>query len=88
MRRILIAIEDISKRLADRLSEGLRRKNEALKQTIKREKADPLSGMIPSISPVSLNDDSTALNLLVRLGRHQEAASAYATRRSLLLQEW
>lgn len=88
MRRILIAIEDISKRLADRLSEGLRRKNEALKQTIKREKADPLSGMIPSISPVALNDDSTALNLLVRLGRPQEAASAYATRRSLLLQEW
>ena len=44
--------------------------------------------MAPAVSPTALNDDSTALQLLVRLGRAQDAASAYATRRSLLLNEW
>ena len=88
MQRILISIEDLTKRLCERLSEGLRRKNEALKQTTKKEKADPLSAMAPLVSPIALNDDSTALHLLVRLGRSQDAASAYATRRSLLLNEW
>jgi hypothetical protein len=88
MQRILISIEDLTKRLCERLSEGLRRKNEALKQTTKKEKADPLAAMAPLVSPIALNDDSTALHLLVRLGRSQDAASAYATRRSLLLNEW
>jgi hypothetical protein len=88
MQRILITVEDLLKRLCERLSEGLRRKNEALKQTTKKERADPLSAMAPLVSPIALNDDSTALRLLVRLGRPQDAASAYATRRSLLLSEW
>jgi len=88
MQRILISIEDLSKKLGDRLTEGLRRKNEAMKQTSKKERADPLTAMAPLVSPIALNDDATALHLLVRLSRPQDAAAAYATRRSLLLNEW
>ena len=88
MQRTLVSIEDLSKRLCERLVEGLRRKNDALKQISKKERADPLVAMAPSVSPIALNDDSTALHLLVKLGRGQDAASAYATRRSLLLNEW
>lgn len=87
MQRILLSIEDLTNRLCERLVEGLRRKNEALKQISKKERADPLTAMAPAVSPTALNDDSTALQLLVRLGRAQDAASAYATRRSLLLNE-
>jgi nucleotidyltransferase/DNA polymerase involved in DNA repair len=88
MQRILHSVEDLSKRLCERLVEGLRRKNEALKQISKKERADPLTAMAPPVSPIALNDDSTALHLLVKLGRGQDAASAYATRRSLMLNEW
>lgn len=70
-----------------RLAEGLRRKNEALRASAKRERADPLSKLSPLVSPVCLNDDAVALNLLVKLGRPQDAATAYAARRSLLLSE-
>jgi len=73
--------------LCNRLSEGLRRKNEALKQTAKKERADPLSGLAPLVSPIALNDDATSLQLLVKLGRAQDAATAYSARRSLLLTE-
>ncbi len=82
------SIDELSNRLCERLSEGLRRKNEALKQTAKKERADPLTAMTPLVSPIALNDDSTALHLLVKLGRPQDAATAYSTRRSLLLNEW
>jgi len=91
--RIQRSIEDLSTRLCERLSEGLRRKNEALKQISKKERAvDPSSSMgvgltTPIVSPIALNDDAIALHLLVKLGRSQDAATAYSTRRSLLLNE-
>ena len=88
MQRILLSIEEQSKRMCARIVEGLRRKNDALKQTSKKERADPLTCMAPLISPIALNDDSTGLGLLVQLGQPQDAASAYAARRSLLLNEW
>ena len=87
MQQTLGDLEDLSKKLGNRLAEGLRRKNEALKQTIKRERADPLSAMAPIASPICLNDDAVALQLLVKLGRSTDAATAYAARRSLLLME-
>jgi hypothetical protein len=74
-------------RMSKRLAENLRRKNEALKASAKRERADPLSTLALLVSPVCLNDDAVALHLLVKLGRYQEAATAYAARRSLLLSE-
>ena len=74
--------------MSKRLSENLRRKNEALKASAKRERADPLSTLAPLPSPVCLNDDAVVLGLLVKLGRYQEAATAYAARRSLVLSEW
>ena len=87
MQRILHDLDGLSERLGNRLAEGLRRKNEALKQTIKRERADPLSVLAPLVSPVCLNDDAVALHLLVKLGRSNDAATAYSARRSLLLME-
>ena len=87
MQRILNDLDGLSERLGNRLAEGLRRKNEALKQTIKRERADPLSVLAPLVSPVCLNDDAIALQLLVKLGRSNDAATAYSARRSLLLME-
>ena len=87
MQRILHDLDGLSERLGNRLAEGLRQKNEALKQTIKRERADPLSILAPLVSPVCLNDDAVALNLLVKLGRSNDAATAYSSRRSLLLME-
>ena len=87
MKRILISVESLEERLCTRLVEGLRRKNEALKQAGKRNRADPLEALAPLVSTVALNDDATALKLLVKLGRFQDAATAYATRRSLLLTE-
>ena len=73
--------------ISSRLVEGLRRKNEALKQASKRERSDPTAQMAPSVSPICLNDDAMQLRLLVKLGKTQEAATAYCTRRSLLLLE-
>ncbi len=81
-------LDTLMERMSGRLAENLRRKNEALKVSAKRERADPLSTLASLVSPVCLNDDAIALNLLVKLGRYQEAATAYAARRSLLLSEW
>ena len=80
-------LDELAEMIAGRLVENLRRKNEALKQAMKRERSDPLAQMAPSISPCCLNDDVSYLRLLVKLGKTQDAASAYATRRSLLLLE-
>lgn len=87
MQATLQDIEGLTERLTNRLVEGLRRKNEALKQAAKRERADPLSLMAPMVSPCCLNDDVIPLQLLVKLGKTQDAATAYAARRSLLLME-
>lgn len=88
LERINLQLDALMDRMSKRLAENLRRKNEALKASAKRERADPLSTLAPLVSPVCLNDDAVALNLLVKLGRYQEAATAYAARRSLLLSEW
>ena len=87
LQRTDVQLDALMDRMAKRLAENLRRKNEALKASAKRERADPLSNLAPLVSPVCLNDDAVALHLLVKLGRHQEAATAYAARRSLLLSE-
>jgi len=87
LQRILVQIDSLADRMSKRLSENLRRKNEALKASAKRERADPLSTLAPLPSPVCLNDDAVVLGLLVKLGRYQEAATAYAARRSLVLSE-
>lgn len=73
--------------ISNRLVENLRRKNEALKQASKRERSDPSAQMVSSVSPCCLNDDLVSLRLLVKLGKTQEAATAYSARRSLLLLE-
>ena len=87
----LRALQKILDRLSDqmvhRLEEGLRRKNEALKQASKRERSDPRGSMAPIVSPCCLEDDALPLQLLVRLGKTQEAAASYSARRSLLLLE-
>lgn len=88
LQRIVVQIDSLADRMSKRLSENLRRKNEALKASAKRERADPLSTLAPLPSPVCLNDDAVVLGLLVKLGRYQEAATAYAARRSLVLSEW
>ncbi|KAL3906882.1 MAG: hypothetical protein SGILL_009098, partial [Bacillariaceae sp.] len=80
-------LDELAEMISKRLVENLRRKNEALKQAAKRERADPSAHLIPSVSPCCLNDDSMSLRLLVRLGKSQDAATAYAARRSLLLLE-
>ena len=87
MLNMLNTLDGLSGRMANRLEEGLRRKNEAFKQAGKRERSDPLSLLAPLVSPTCLNDDTIPLNLLVKLGKTQEAATAYASRRSLLLLE-
>ncbi len=87
MQNALKTLDDVTERMSNRLAEGLRRKNEALKQASKRERSDPHSIMAPLLSPCCLNDDLIPLQLLVRLGKTQEAATAYAARRSLLLLE-
>lgn len=78
-------LERLTERMCSRLSEGLRRKNEALKQASKRERADPSNLMAPIVSPCCLDDDAVPLRLLVKLGEAKEAAAAYSARRSLLL---
>lgn len=87
LQRTNMQLNSLMDRMSKRLAENLRRKNEALKASAKRERADPLSTLAPLVSPVCLNDDAVALHLLVKLGRYQEAATAYAARRSLLLSE-
>jgi hypothetical protein len=88
LQRTNLQLDTLMDRISKRLAENLRRKNEALKASAKRERADPLSTLAPLVSPVCLNDDAVALHLLVKLGRYQEAATAFAARRSLLLSEW
>lgn len=88
LQRINVQLDALMEKMSKRLAENLRRKNEALKASAKRERADPLSTLAPLVSPVCLNDDAIALHLLVKLGKYQEAATAYAARRSLLLSEW
>lgn len=78
-------LDKLTERMCSRLAEGLRRKNEALKQASKRERADPTNLMAPIVSPCCLNDDAVPLRLLVKLGEAKEAAAAYSARRSLLL---
>lgn len=84
MRRTLKALGN---RISGRLEESLRRKNEALRQAIKRERSDAKDVLAPLVSPCAISDDTLYLQLLVRLGRTQEAADSYAGRRSLLLLE-
>lgn len=87
----LKAIQKTLIKLADqmghRLEESLRRKNEALKQASKRERSDPRASMAPIVSPCCLEDDAAPLQLLVRLGKTQQAATSFSARRSLLLLE-
>ena len=78
-------LQKLTDRMCSRLTEGLRRKNEALKQASKRERADPSNLMAPMVSPCCLDDDAVPLQLLVKLGEAKEAAMAYSARRSLLL---
>eukprot|EP00934_Nitzschia_sp_Nitz4_P005106 Nitzschia sp. Nitz4//scaffold178_size73299//66749//69252//NITZ4_005721-RA/size73299-snap-gene-0.136-mRNA-1//1//CDS//3329539188//5096//frame0 len=87
MNTLVESLDDLSEMISKRLVENLRRKNEALKQASKRERSDPMAGMVPSVSPTCLSDDSLPLKLLVKLGKTQEAAIAYSARRSLLLME-
>ena len=87
MQNLRNTLDSLSERMCNRLVESLRRKNEALKQAGKRERSDPLSLMAPLVSPCCLGDDTIPLHLLVKLGKTQEAATAYAARRSLLLLE-
>lgn len=87
MLNMLNTLSSLSDRMCNRLVEGLRRKNEAFKQAGKRERSDPLALMASVVSPCCLGDDSIPLHLLVKLGQTQEAATAYAARRSLLLLE-
>jgi len=63
LRRILMEIESLMTSLGDRLVETLRRKNEAMKQTYKRERQDPFYELMPLVSPVCLEDDASALQL-------------------------
>mmetsp|Transcript_5608 Transcript_5608/g.8209 ORF Transcript_5608/g.8209 Transcript_5608/m.8209 type:complete len:850 (-) Transcript_5608:156-2705(-) len=87
LQQILQSVEQLIVLIGDRLVERLRRMNEALKQERKRERADPLSEQTPLLSPICLSDDILPLQLLVKLERYQDAASAYSIRRSLLLEE-
>jgi len=80
-------LDELTEMISNRVVENLRRKNEAMKQASKRERSDPSAHMVPSVSPCCLNDDSVSLRLLVKLGKSQEAATAYSARRSLLLLE-
>lgn len=80
-------LNELAEMISNRVVENLRRKNEALKQASKRERADASAHMVPSVSPCCLNDDNISLRLLVKLGKSQDAATAYSARRSLLLLE-
>lgn len=87
LRDIQQQLEKQSSTISNRLEETLRRKNEALRQSTKRERADAHSASSAMISPCAIADDTLYLQLLVRLGRNYQAAEAYAARRTLLLVE-
>ena len=87
MQRILRSIDNLTNRMCKYLSEGLRRKNDAFRHITKKERNDPLLANAALVSPIALDDDASALHLLVKLGRSLDAATAYSTRRSLLLTE-
>jgi hypothetical protein len=85
-------LKHLAQRISGRLQETLRRKNEALRQASRRERAEAAKieggiALMPLVSPCALHDDGLYLHLLVRLGRNQEAAEAFSARRSLLLME-
>lgn len=88
IQRILRSIDNLTGRLCEHLKGSLRRKNDALRLIQKKERNDPLLANAPLVSPIALNDDAPALHLLVKMGRPLCAATAYTTRRSLLLSEW
>lgn len=81
------SLKHLGNRISGRLEESLRRKNEALRQATKRERSDANTLLAPLVSPCALGDDTLYLQMLVKLGRTQEAAEAYSSRRSLLLLE-
>lgn len=85
-------LEILEKKMCQHLVEKLRRKNEALRQTLKRDRssaAHTLEWMLlPLVSPTCMDDDNNDLHLLVKHGRTQEAATAYAARRTLLINEY
>ena len=58
------AVEALTEKMCNCLCEGLRQKNEALRQLTKQEQADPMSAMCPIISPVAINDNAISLQLL------------------------
>lgn len=84
---LITSLDELAEMISNRLVENLRRKNEALKQASKRERSAASTQMVPSVSPCCLNDDLVSLRLLVKLGKTQDAATAYSARRSLLLLE-
>lgn len=87
VRSLKKSLKLLADRISRRMVESLRRKNEALRQSSKRERSDPNSALAPVVSPTALNDDLLYLRLLVKLGRTSEATEAYSQRRSLLLLE-
>lgn len=87
LRSLKKSLKRLGNRISFRLEESIRSKNEALRQVTKRERSDPSSFLAPLVSPCALCDDTLYLQLLVKLGRTQEAADAYSARRSLLLLE-
>jgi hypothetical protein len=87
MQILVEKLDELAEMISNRVVENLRRKNEAMKQSSKRERSDPSAHFVPSVSPCCLSDDSISLRLLVKLGKSQEAATAYSGRRSLLLLE-
>lgn len=88
MQNILRSIDSCTNHICNSFSEGLHHKNEALKQTAKKERANPYIALLPLVSPIALNNDATSLQFLVKLGRAHGAATAYSARRSLILTEW
>ena len=88
LRKISRELAKLGDRISERLEQSLRRKNEALRQALKRERSDVNAAIMANpVSPCALSDDSFYLQLLAKLGRNNEAAEAYSTRRSLLLLE-
>ena len=86
LRRLRRVLDRQGKTICSQIEEILRRKNEALKQAMKRERSDTNS-TITVVSPCALKDDVVYLHLLVKLGKTQIAEEQYAARRSLLLLE-
>lgn len=87
LRSLKKSLKSLSNQMSLRLEESLRRKNEALRQATKRERSEASAAIVPLVSPCALSDDTLYLQLLVKLGRTQEAADSFSSRRSLLLLE-